>query len=749
MRLDLLGASAKIRRAFLRDPSVADILESGEDHSQCFWTVRMTNGTVQKWSREQIEDIPESGIKSTSKRRKSSPASPAPPASPVPLAPLEPPSPITPPDDVDLVDLEAVRHYILSHHPELEDWENKGHLIVYGPVQVGKTSILMAMIWLTRFIHGMTPVLILANMDGSYRQVLCKDVRMFNEKIVQKFGEHASKPFLLGVEGLRHRPEEVDIEDNEFLLIMSNPSQLRTLVRVVTEKVEQNPDQKFGIFSDEADVHIKSTDDDEDVTKTGPLYRQLQDLVARHDGFMVDVTATPFALWNRKGAVQRSMSMTIPQDYRGPQQMEWKIVENPVSVRKNTAGALYHLLNEMVGTIYPRAVEARLKFISVLVNVASTHTEQARLVQQVIRKANTGKKKGGEEMKWEGFVMNSSDTCLIKQVRGVHGRLEPMGIDFIGNLYDHWERESLGSSTSGPAPMKIKIIFAGMTAGRAVSFRPTSKSIGTSGLNGMVYLSSTRSHMASVLQAQRAFGRYHAEHPKILVATTLETKQKLFDEVFANFPALVKVTREEGETRQKMEGVQMLDVGLHDRKAVDDTHLTNRVKLRDQDFESEEAVRAFLVGNDQIHEIRVMTEGCMKIPLVEFPDFSYEMKGGKRDRFRKEVQERFPEKYRDSSTSFQVCWTEKRFGDQHSMRHRFAEKNKGYRPVCVGGCPDPEGENKEFTVVFWKQEYSEEDSKVEDIEGDGHTAFLYQTSDGGMWRFYFVGENRKVGIIAH
>ena len=729
MRLDLLGASAKIRRAFLRDPSVVEIIESGEDHTQCFWTVRMTNGSLQKWSREQIEDIPESGIKSISKRRKSSPA--------------------PPPDDVedDLCDVTTVRDYILSHHPELKDWENKGHLIVYGPVQVGKTSILMAMIWLTRFIHGMIPVLILANMDGSYRQVLCKDVRMFNDKIVQKFGEDASKPFLLGVEGLRQRPQEVEIEDNEFLLIMSNPSQLRTLFRVVSEKVQQNPDQKFGIFSDEADVHIKSTDDDDDVTKTGPLYRQLQDLVARHDGFMVDVTATPFALWNRKGAVQRSMSMTIPQDYRGPQQMEWKMVENPVSVRKNTAGALYHLLNEMVGTIYPRAVEARLKFISVLVNVASTHAEQARLVQQVIRKANTGKKKGGEEMKWEGFVMNSSDTCLIKEVRGVHGRLEPTGIDFIGSLYDHWERES--SSVLGPAPIKIKIIFAGMTAGRAVSFRPTSKSIGTSGLNGMVYLSSTRSHMASVLQAQRAFGRYHPEHPKILVATTLETKQKLFDEVFANFPALVKATREEGETRMKMEGVQMLDVGLHDRKAVDDTRLVDRVKLRDQDFESEEAVRAFLVGNDQIRKIQVMTEGCIKIRLEEFPEFSYDMKGGKRDKFRREVQKRFPEKYRDSSTSFQVCWTEKRFGDQHSMRHRFAEKNKGYRPVCVGGYPGSEGENKEFTVVFWKQEYSEEDSKVEDIEGDGHTAFLYQTSEGGKWRFYFVKENRKVGTIAH
>jgi hypothetical protein len=584
--------------------------------------------------------------------------------------------------------------------------------VLFGQVQVGKTSLILAMIWICTYVLNKRCVLLLANMTGSYNQVLGKNAMEFNDMLWEEFGE-AARPFFLRAHGGRDRGAK-EIDPHCFLVAMSNPAQLRRLLDVTLKEETQ----EVVLFADEADVHVKSMDDNEDTTKTGPLYRSLE---AQCIG-TVNVSATPFALWNRRGALLKTIRMHTPPEYRGVEEMEWKHIsgQDASMMRRGSIGVATRLLTEAIHTLKPRVEAVGRKYMTILVNGPSSIARQNALAMAISRTCRA-------------FVMNSENGCPIKEAKRT--RMVSTDRQSISTLYDEFETESKRSEA-----FHVYVIVACLTASRAISFRPTSKKIGTGGLNGMIFAPSPSSHMAQTIQFMRPFGKYSADYPQILVMTTKETEDKLRAEIHTNLPTLAYATRQMGESRKQMEGSPLLAVGRHDRRSVDDSRLEGRSSLMHREFESKEAVMAFLSKDYETME--EMTEGHIDIPMPGMVYYSGVADKKEQNRVRRELKAKLPIAYQKETLQF--CWNDQRYETHHSIKSKTGD-NHEYRSRCIAGDGGHDATAEVVRVVFWKPEHCGQ--QPTSLENE-NTAYIFETKRGG-WRYYNSKEKRRYGVLSH
>lgn len=370
-------------------------------------------------------------------------------------------------------------------------------MILYGKVQAGKTDLILAMIWIGQFVHGLPCVLALANMVSSYNQVLGKNACEFNQSLLDQFGERA-RPYLLKTTGFRGTNTDGDHTDHTWLRVaMSNPAQIR---RVLASALVRDH-QPFLLFSDEADCHVKSCDEDSDTTSTGPLMRELQDRAVGS----VKISATLFAMWNQKDATQKTIKMRTGPNYRGIFETEWVFHKetDASAVRKGDHKKAVRMLEDMIAVVRPRVENDRRKYLSILINAPSQIRAQNVLAQKI----------AGRRRDWNVYVMNS-DGGKTSISQATPNRIIRKEIETVSSLYDIFENES-------PDRFNINVIVAGMTAARAISFRPTSRLIGTGGLHGMLFFPSVGCNAAQLIQFMRPWGNYDDDYPRVCVLPRL------------------------------------------------------------------------------------------------------------------------------------------------------------------------------------------------------------------------------------
>lgn len=637
--------------------------------------------------------------------------------------------PICPPvDDKDPIPPEDIEVWIRRRHPEIDDWSFDRHVVLYGLVQAGKTELILSMIWISQYVYKIPCVLVLANMEASYNQVLGKNVPEFNCMMRDEFGERAS-PLFLKTTGYRGRSSfDIDIEqDHTWLRVaMGNPAQLRRLVNTT-----HNP---FVLFSDEADVHVKGWNDNADMTSTGPLMKQLQGMAVGS----VKITATPFALYNQDGALQKTIVMNKPNNYRGLSETEWVFSTDAdsKSVRQGSAPKAVRLLNEMVTILRPRVESDSRKYMTILVNGPATIARQNALAQAITRR----------RPQWCAYVMNSDGgKSSIKQAMRTH--MIPTGMVTISSLYDKFERD-------GGDEFKVNIIVACLTASRAISFRPTSKRRGTGGLHGMIFFPSATCHAAQLIQFMRVWGKFDENYPHVRVRTTQTVYDKLYSEITHNLKAFAEITSETGLSREQIEGVHVIDVGLHDRRAVDDTKIVDKVSMLKREFETEDEIREFLAG-DFGNRVSVMTERLVPVRRADVEGgfhYGHYGVGGRVEQNRmtthlKQISNDVP-----LDNGFQVCWHKTRYEDHHTMTRRYGNRRSAetnYMSRVVAGSGD---DIDEFVnIVVWKPEYSKRQNAMEEWSLERFNddrAYIFQTTKN-TWRYYTTSEKRKCGMLSH
>lgn len=617
-----------------------------------------------------------------------------------------------------------IEAWLRSRHPDINNWEMNGNIVVYGLVQSGKTELILSMIWIAQYVHNTTCVLVLANMVDSYNQVLGKNTDEFNNMLRDQFGDRV-EPFFIKTDGYRGRGMTDDgLDPTSLRVVMGNPAGLR--------RVNSTIRGPFALFCDEADVHVKGYNDDSDKSKTGPLVKTLQSK-ATHT---VKITATPFALYNQVDAQQKTIVKTIPGNYRGVHETEWvfstdKIAQN---ARKNPREML-RVLDDLVHKVRPRVISSNGKYISILVNGPGNKVPQNNLAQTIARHRS-----------WRSFVMNSDNKTI--QEATTTGMLNT-NRETISGLYDMFE--SINDDN-----IPVYVIVACRKASRAISFRPTTRQHGTGGLHGMVFFPSRICHTAGLIQYMRPFGKYDDNYPKIVICTTEFFYQKINAEISHNLQVFAEATRNVGTSREQIEGSLVIDTGAHDRHAVDDTKVANRTHMLKQEFNTENAIREHLHAegftNDRITQ---MTERLITIrrDSVEGGFHYTEPNRGNQERMRRNLQQAMPVNV-PTENGFQVCWRPVRYEDHHTMSRRFSAQRSGrtnYMSRVVAGSGEIDDDY--VNVVIWKSDFSQkpqdrnhDEWRFEDFRQG--RAYIFQTTKN-TWRYYTPGETRSVGVLTH
>lgn len=616
------------------------------------------------------------------------------------------------------VPIDKIEKWIRSRHPEINDWSLDDDLVVYGLVQCGKTELILSMIWISQYVYKIPCVMVLANMTGSYNQVLGKNCFEFNQMLRQEFGEGV-QPFFLHSFGYRGCNDRLNINDHTQLHVaMGNPSQLKRLVNTINGR--------FLLFCDEADTHVKGWNDEADKSSTGPLIRKLQEKAVGS----IKITATPFSLWNQDGVRQKTLVMRTPSNYRGLDQTEWVYSTNKDAeeVRDGNPTITVRLLDKMITVVRPRVENKKRRYLSILVNGPSQIETQNYLAYTIAQRRH----------QWNVYVMNSKGGI---QRATLTGNI-PTGLPTISTLYDRFEEESNDT-------FQINIIIACLTAARAISFRPTTKQKGTGGLHGMLFFPSHTSHTAQLIQFMRVWGKYEDEYPLIRVMTTQKTHERLQLEIDHNFKVFAQATLETGVSRVQIEGTHIMDVGLHDRRVVDDTHITDKMSLLQHEFETQEEVREFL-ANDFGNKMTIMTERLVSVMRSDVEGgFQYgEHIGNTMEgrRMKRKLEEHVAEIV--PKDQFQIGWHSKRYEDLHNMKRRYGDSSN-YMSRMVAGSGD---DQDEFVhIVVWKPEFSNRTNVMENWSLERFRpdrAYLFQTTKN-TWRYYTTNEKRKMGLLAH
>lgn len=707
---DVLAINRDLTERLAQDPDVVSIDMIPDDHHGTVWVIHLRNGTSFWHGGGMFENVVPcegGGYR---------------------VRPTRPQHiPVTPPIH-DPPAIGDVENWIRHRNPKINDWSLEDDLVLYGLVQVGKTELILSMIWITQYVYEIPCLLVLANMTGSYNQVLNKNAAEFNDMLLEEFGEGV-RPFFLKTVGCRGRSAGAELVEGDHTWLrvaMGNPAQIRRLINSTTGQ--------FVLFCDEADVHVKGCSGDADTTSTGPLIKQLQEMALGS----VKISATPFALWNQQDAFQKTLVMEKPDNYRGLLETEWVFSTDADSkeVRNGNVSIAVRILKNMVRDLRPRVENETRRYMTILVNGPSSIARQNALAQAIARRCP----------QWNAYVMNS-DGGKSSIKRATRSHMVPTGRNTIAALYDMFESES------GDV-FQVNIIVACLTAARAISFRPTSRHRGIGGLHGMIFFPSPSCHAAQLIQFMRVWGKFDEDYPQIQVRTTQKAYDKLYSEITHNFPAFAGANFEMGNSREQIEGVHVVDVGLHDRRAVDDTVIEGKTSMLKREFETENMVREFLAGEFG-NNITVMTERLVSVRRSDVEGgFQYgENIGGTSDgnRMTRKLKERLGAEV-PTDHGFQTCWHKKRYEDHHTMTRRYGHTRSGdanYMSRVVAGSGD--NDDDFVNVVVWKPEFSKHQNPMEEWNLDrfrNDRAYIFQTTKN-MWRYYSPGEKRKCGVLSH
>lgn len=637
-----------------------------------------------------------------------------------------------------------IENWLRQHHPELNNWDWSGHLVLYGLVQSGKTEMIMSMIWIAQHVYKTTAVLVLANMVSSYNQVLRKNAIEFNDMLKSEFGNDSQHFLIKTPIGFRGRNIVDSDKDYTWLRVaMGNPAQLRRVMDDVRDK-------RYILFCDEADVHVKSCYEESDITATGPIIKELK----KKANASVNITATPFALYNEAGVIQRTLVMQPSTNYRGVEETEWVFSSDQDAelVRKGDAIETVYMLDEMVMVQRPRVDNGVRKYMTILINGPHYIDDQNNLALTVAQM----------RPHWNVYVMNSKkrngvpltgNLDVIQQALST-GRMVDTDRCMISELYDMFEMDRNDSE------FKIHIIVACLKASRAISFRPTTRSIGTGGLHGMLLFTNSTCHDAQLIQYMRPFGKYDPSYPPIRIRTTETIYDRIRIEITYNLKVFAEATATMGQSRNQIEGVSVMLAGkrkcLHDRPNVDDTIITDKRSMCKREFATKEELVQFL-RPDYENRITTMTNQIItihrsEIPNIQFGRFETDSPDEKR---RKQTQMRqdlyqYVQQHIHEINGFQVCWTDQRYEDLHNMQRRFMEThNTNYMPMVVVGSGE-----ENYTViraVEWKRQFYRHVDPSMDWTMDKfqpNRVYLYQTTKG-TWRYYATQETRHIGVLGH
>jgi hypothetical protein len=608
-------------------------------------------------------------------------------------------------DEEDKTD--EIHRWLIQKYPEILVYGFDHNLIIYGRVQMGKTGMILALMWIAQYVHRTTCVLTLANMKGSFHQVMGKNTIEFNRNLRERFGNGY---------GLRMCDHLVGGGAPTTRVLMCNPSQLRRVV----DEVAGRP---YLLFVDEADTAVKGVDEASDVSKTGPLFRTLRENAIG----TIEITATPFALYNQKdGPVRMTIRMRPREAYRGFYETDWEMVD--ASTARAIRGGSIHSVRQWIDRIVrmrrPLVEASGRRYMTILLNGPTTMKRQEMIALGLAR-----------SRRYDGvYVMNSDGSHLVKQADG--RRLWSKDMDAISLLYDEFETRSRRGQEDR---LRVYIIVAGLTASRAISFRPTNKTIGTNGLHAMLLLPSATAHCAQLIQYMRIWGNYAEDYPRLFCATTEETYRRIRDEVHHNLEVLADRTSEMGDCRQKIEGLVLVDTRRHDRPAVDDTHLSDRASILRQEFNSQEAARRHL--SDEYNRFVVLTEDePIRISRNSIPAFIPNMSGrstiarGIRHRLELILPDRVPR------NSLQISWNDARYEKLHHLPSRMTASGE-YNSKAVVGLSVADDD---INIIIWKDAFH--NLVLSDLRDD--TAYLFLTTRGN-WRYYTRTEKRHTGILTH
>lgn len=597
----------------------------------------------------------------------------------------------------DANSIKDIQKKIETAFSEMTEWDpyTVRKTNIYGDIQSGKSSLILAMIWKSQYVYKKQTVLILSNMTSSYHQMISRDILNFNRKYCTEF------PIV--AEGLayvkNHDPENFQIK-KPLLIVMGNPTQLKRLFDYLDNKKKNN----IFLFVDEADQMVKHVDSTKDQAKTSRLYKKIEG----NSESIVAITATPFALFNELSFFkQKTIVKKNSPKYRSFKDINLKMIPDSfiLMAKKHDYYGFKEYIYDVVNDMEIRFKD-NLKYASLLINIDSRtqyHDKLARVLSTL-----------GHDV----FVINSNIGIRKYNENGVIKDIHFS--PHVGDLYNFFETNSIEFS--------IKIIIAGFKASRAVSFRPNDETLGDGGINATIYLPSDSSHMSQQIQAQRSLGNYNSSFPKQDLYTSKAVMEKLNAEMNHNIREMVKATTHVGTPRKQIEGLLLYDIGTkHDRTKVDDTILNNKMDVHSIDY----------IKIDDIPRIKsniVMMTECFKI--MEYPNFTYTSDKITQSKQRQHI------KAREQAHSVQICWAEARYEQLHSIKQRF-NKSGQYNAKIIGGNPYNMDLNN-VPIVRWKDEFCKDGFN----DWNDDTMYVYHTTKN-TFRVFTNMIYTKTGYLQH
>lgn len=371
-------------------------------------------------------------------------------------------------------------------------------------------------------------------------------------------------------------------------------------------------------------------------------------------------------------------------------------------------------------SILLESITTRSRTITII-EATHTNTKCSKWARKIAARRRPG---------WNIYTMNS-DGGNTSIRRATPDAVVPTGMLTISSLYDLFE-------TSDHDGFEIHIIIAKETASRTISFRPTSKRIGTGGLHGMMFFPSSRCNSAQSNQYMRLFGIYEEDYSRSLIMTTRTAFDKLHSEINHNLPRMAEATSIMGTSRGQIERIPVIDVGLHDRTAVDDTAIEDRASMLRKEFRTTDEIRGFLA--DPVDRFIVLTEDePIRIAPEAFPAFVPEMNGTSTEAcaLRRQITQGLPE--RVANKSIQISWNEARYEKLHHLPSRLTARGEYNSDVVVG--LSVEGD---IHAIVWKDECR--NLLLAQLRED--TAYLFRTTKG-RWRYFLHHETRRFGVLVH
>lgn len=577
------------------------------------------------------------------------------------------------------------------------------HVNIIGEPQSGKSRFLMAVCWMLTHVWKLPVALIVMNMIDSYNQVMLRDIVSFNQWIKSQGGKTNHE---LSIVGMRHSPSPASSSTSLSIHVcMGNAAQLRRLLKCLPAS--------YSLVIDEADTLIKHWDAEKDGSKSGQLFQQMVD----QSKSVWNVTATPFALLNRNGVECLSWNLPIPQTYRGLS--EFQIHSISCEQAKRLKRDVTLLVDYISHEVFP-SMEQHAPYQALLVNVYTRQKQQEEFARKWFQ----------QYPHIPVFVLNSESPSFVKQITG-DGMV---GLPFptVSSLFDEMERIYQTSST-----VHQYLLVANKTAGRAISFRP-SPLMGNGGLCGEILIPSTTIHGASLIQSLRLCGHYSESYPPLHLFLPKLQHERLVQEC-DNLQRLVQKNTTWGVPREQIEGTLLRPIGLHDRKQVDDTHISLKKRLFLYDFDSlEDALSCVPVDVRSLPHVW-MTEETVE-PMNHVADFVY-------TKNRKEQQVWQRRLKLSNEHRLQICWSEPRYRDLHNVQRRFGTQRQHYL------CHSIVGDGVDTSPLYrvrWKSEFTRDDLSITDDTFWSTSLFLYRTTRA-KYRVYHptLVDVPSIGVLQH